>query len=295
MGLKRMLCPTIDVLWIARYDYPAGWGLKSHRHHYFQMIYFLDGNGVFTVDRQEYPIRGGHLFLIRPGQNHALRAGSPVRTLDVKFRIPNQAASRRLSKAAPYVALQESGLSAMFERIRMEGERKGPYCREMCSLLLGQILLLYLRQQGQADADPEPAPLPDTAIADDLLRRAVAHIRQNFSSPLTVGDLARALGCTDRAVRLHFSRTLQTRPLLYLQRYRIERAKEMMEYSGYTLKQIAEMAGFRTVQHFTRVFGEIEGRTPAAWRKQYLDGINKDVYIDPRFSSKVWTVKLSKT
>jgi AraC-like DNA-binding protein len=56
------------------------------------------------------------------------------------------------------------------------------------------------------------------------------------------------------------------------------------------LKEIAEQAGFQTVQHFTRLFTAMEGRSPAVWKREYLEGIRKDVYINPHFENRIFTV-----
>jgi AraC-like DNA-binding protein len=70
----------------------------------------------------------------------------------------------------------------------------------------------------------------------------------------------------------------------------VARAKELIEYSDYALKEIAEAVGFKTVHHFTRTFTATEGLSPGAWRRKYLEGIRKDVCINPSFSNMNWTI-----
>ena len=72
------------------------------------------------------------------------------------------------------------------------------------------------------------------------------------------------------------------RPLEFLQRHRIGQAKLLIQYSDYTLKEIAERVGFQTVHHFT-------------WHFTALEGIRKDVYINPRFENRIFTVGQSGT
>jgi AraC-like DNA-binding protein len=281
----------VDALWIARYDYRSGWRLKLHDHSYYQMIFFLDGKGVFTVEEEPYPIAGGELFLLCPGEKHGLRAESLVRTLDVKFKVAPGRLARQLRRAARMQQSSEPGLAARFERIRMEGERKHAWYREVCGLLLEEILYLYLRQDLAGTATGDAGATPELAAHDPLLQRALAFIQGNFQRPLTVREVALAAGCTDRTLRLHFHNVLETRPLAFLQRARIERAKVLIQYSDYTLKEIAEAVGFQTVHHFTRLFTGMEERSPAAWRQRYLEGIRKDVYIHPRFENRIFTLE----
>jgi AraC-like DNA-binding protein len=282
----------VDVLWIARYDYRAGWSLRLHQHDYLQMILFLDGMGEFMSGDRTIPIRGGELFLIRSGETHGLRAKTLMRTLDVKFRVVSGAFEKRLQQAATFVQCKDPGMAARLERIRAEGEHKPTYYRELCSVLLTEILYLYLRQNALG-AQPDATAVNDAAAAahDQLLERALACIRSRHSEPLTVKEIARTAGCTDRTLRLHFHALLQTAPLAFLQRHRVAQAKALIQYSDYTLKEIAEQAGFQTVHHFTRHFTAVEGSSPAAWRRDYLGGIRKDVYINPEFENRIYTVE----
>ena len=285
----------VDVLWIARYDYGRGWSLRMHRHDYLQMILFLDGKGVFTVDGEPFPIRAGELFLIRSGENHGLRADSPVRTLDVKFRVAAGSLATALRRANRVLQWTGPSLAARLERIRSEGEQKSAFYREMCSILLTEILYSYLRQDQHGVSFDDSVPVSETASHDLVLQRAIDCIRGQYRQSLTIREIARVAGCTDRTLRLHFHDVMHMKPLAFLQRYRIAQAKLLIQYSDYTLKEIAEQAGFQTVHHFTRLFTKLEGRGPAQWRREYLEGIRKDVCINPKFKNRIVTEEQSRT
>jgi AraC-like DNA-binding protein len=284
-----MMKLPVDVLWIARYDYGPGWALRLHRHDYLQMILFLDGEGVFTVGARQFDIRGGELSLIRSGEIHGLRAVARLRTLDVKFRVPSGDLARQLSRAEVMRHWRDPSLAARLERIRAEGEQKPPFYRELCSVLLTELLYLYLREDSYALPPADSGIVADLS-RDTLLERAIDCIRARYHAPLTVRDIARAAGCTDRTLRLHFQSVMHLQPLKFLQRYRIAQAKPLIQYSDYALKEIAVRVGFQTIHHFTRIFTSHEGRSPAAWRREYLEGIRKDVYINPEFENRIYTV-----
>lgn len=55
--------------------------------------------------------------------------------------------------------------------------------------------------------------------------------------------------------------------MAYLMQYRITVAKKQLEFISVPIKDIANMAGFKTVQHFNRVFKAQTGTTPAEFRK----------------------------
>lgn len=279
----------VDVLWIARYDYSAGWRLRPHRHNYLQMILFLDGKGQITVEGATFPIQENELFLIRSNETHGLFAHTLVRTLDVKFRVAPGLLEDGLREAARMVRWEGPGVAARLERIRSEGEMKASWYREMCGALLTEIIYMYLRRDQHRAVVEEVRTAVEVVSGDQILQRAIACVEARYQGPVSIREIARSAGCTDRTLRLHFQNAKGLSPLAFLQRYRIGRAKTLIQYSDYTLKEIAQQTGFQTVNHFTRHFSALEGLSPAVWRQARLAGIRKDIYINPQFENRIFT------
>ena len=281
----------VDVLWISRYDYRKGWVLRPHHHEYFQIIHFLNGRGSFRLGGREYLLRGGETLLIKPGELHELRADSLICTFDVKFEVADPRLRKLLEDAGNLAEWREPGLAARFERIRHEGEKKRPYYREVCGSLMQEMLYLYLRRRHPDTELSAAAPVSDVLPHDDLLLKANSFLRANMGRQLTVRQIARELGCSDRSLRTHFQRSLGISPLEHLHAFRIGYAKSLIEFSHYSLKEIAGLSGFQNVQHFNRVFRGVAKCTPAAWRDEYLRGVRKDIVINPTFSNQNWTTR----
>lgn len=276
---------SVEVLWTARYDYKHDWKLVRHEHDHFQMIYFLSGSGCLFLADREYRIRPGDLFLIKPYKKHGLAPSSPLKTLDLKFRVYDADFRQNLLKATERITEKGPTLATLFEHIRWEGEATSYLYRESCNLTLLQILIHYLRQDRQ-EPDMGVAELPEQELPnDEVVRRALEFIRSHYAEDLNLPRLADTLQRSDRHIRQHFEECLGVPPMRYLVQYRIRRAKELIQYSDYALKEIAELVGFKTIHHFTRVFREITGESPGAWRRKYQAGICKDVCIEPHFSN----------
>ena len=277
-----MLTTSVDVLWTARYDYKHNWKLVPHEHNYFQMIYFLAGSGCLFLTDREYRVRPGDLFLIKPHKKHGLAPYSQLKTLDLKFRVYDPDLRQSLLNATDRITGKGAALAPLFEHIRCEGEATSYLYRESCNLTLLQILIHYLRQDRH---EPVRELLDEELPNDDVVRRALEFIRSHYAEDLNLPRIAGTLQRSDRHIRQHFEDCLGVPPMRYLLQYRITRAKELIRYSDYALKEIAELVGFKTIHHFTRVFHEIAGESPAAWRRKYQAGICKDVCIQPHFSN----------
>ncbi len=64
-----------------------------------------------------------------------------------------------------------------------------------------------------------------------------------------------------------FRETVGMPPYRWLRGFRVERAKELLLASKLALAQIAYDCGFADQSHFTRVFTQVVGTTPGAWRR----------------------------
>lgn len=58
---------------------------------------------------------------------------------------------------------------------------------------------------------------------------------------------------------------------------RITVSKKQLAFTDVPIKDIANMVGFKTVQHFNRVFKEITNTTPAEFRKSAVKNRKDDL------------------
>ncbi|HZP05809.1 MAG TPA: AraC family transcriptional regulator [Terracidiphilus sp.] len=281
----------VEVLWTARYDYQPDWRLAEHKHDYFQMIYFVSGTAHVSLGGRDHRVGTGSLVLVKPRRVHALNPVSLVKTLDIKFLVKDRRLRKRLADADELVVDCESGIADLFERIRHEGERKNLFYRELCSALLMELLLLYLRASGAREEKDAIESVHLEPLGDWIVQQAAQFIRDNHTEDFSVLDIAKFVGRSDRHIRQHFREVLGISPRRYLLQYRIQKAQHLIEFSSYALKEIAAMVGFKTVHHFARAFHEVCGETPGGWRRKYQAGICKDVNIDPGFVNTNWTVR----
>ena len=98
------------------------------------------------------------------------------------------------------------------------------------------------------------------------LRRAVAFIEENAHRAITVADIASAANVTVRAVQLAFRRHLDTTPLGYLRRVRLERAHyELLaaDPARETVTAVAYRWGFPSTSRFAAEYRTAYGVTPS--------------------------------
>jgi AraC family transcriptional regulator len=104
------------------------------------------------------------------------------------------------------------------------------------------------------------------------LARARERVHDESEQPLTVQAMAADLGVSpvrlSRAFRRSFGESLGA----YQRRVRIGRACERLRAATASLADIAVEAGFTDQSHFTRVFKQVIGVTPAVFRRERVRG-----------------------
>lgn len=104
-------------------------------------------------------------------------------------------------------------------------------------------------------------------VKNAKLRDAVLYIESRFDESITLPDIAKAAGMNHTTLTALMKEELGLTSIEYLMKYRITVAEKQLEFTSVPIKDIANMTGFKTVQHFSRVFKAQTGTTPAEFRK----------------------------
>ena len=98
--------------------------------------------------------------------------------------------------------------------------------------------------------------------------RAKEFLAAHCADDLSLLDVARACGLS----RGHFTKAFRVAtgltPHQWLQRYRIDKAKNQLLDPALSIADIAISCGFADQSHLTRVFSRLVGDSPAAWRRR---------------------------
>jgi transcriptional regulator GlxA family with amidase domain len=111
------------------------------------------------------------------------------------------------------------------------------------------------------------AKLPENGgLATWQERRAKEIMQARLSSELTIAQVAQECRLTPSHFARAFRRSTGVAPHRYLMQLRVDEAKRLLQ-SRLPLADIALICGFGDQSHFTRVFGQVTGGSPGAWRR----------------------------
>jgi AraC-like DNA-binding protein len=116
------------------------------------------------------------------------------------------------------------------------------------------------------------APRPEVStLSKWRLRRVQEYVQKHLAGSISLGDLARAAGLSRSYFAAQFRASTGCRPHDYITEQRIEHAKGMLADGSTPIIEIALAVGFQTQSHFSTVFKQQTGTTPARYRRDHLE------------------------
>ena len=113
-------------------------------------------------------------------------------------------------------------------------------------------------------------------IKNAKLRDAVLYIEGHYGDNIILSDISANAGINHTTLTALMKEELGCTAIEYLMKYRITVAKKQLAFTDVPIKDVANMVGFKTVQHFGRIFKEITDTTPAKFRKNAVQKRKED-------------------
>lgn len=104
------------------------------------------------------------------------------------------------------------------------------------------------------------------------LTEAVTLMEANIEEPLSTDDLAGLVGISRRQLERLFKQYLGSLPSRYYLELRLQRARQLLLETNYSIVQVGLMCGFSSGSHFSTAFGALFGNTPREERQRKLAG-----------------------
>lgn len=104
---------------------------------------------------------------------------------------------------------------------------------------------------------------------DDLVKLAQEEIKKNFSKGHTIEEIITDVPSSRRNLVRRFKQVTGITPIEYLQKTRIEAAKQLLEQSRYSIMEIMFESGYNDLKTFRTLFKRTVGMTPKMYREKF--------------------------
>ncbi|MEW4925092.1 helix-turn-helix domain-containing protein [Algibacter sp. 2305UL17-15] len=104
---------------------------------------------------------------------------------------------------------------------------------------------------------------------DTLIQKAQLFIERNVAEKISVEELSGTLAISSRNFIRRFKKATTNTPLEYIQRVKIEAAKNALESSPKTINEVMFSIGYSDTKAFRNLFKRYTGLTPVAYKQKY--------------------------
>lgn len=245
---------------------------SEHHHGFFELLYMLEGATRLHIRGRRLTAGVGDLLIYYPGEDHqeTYLAG---RWSAMVLRFPEPRLGQGLSfpprnLMPPVVRLPwHERFRQLFDQIMLDAKVQDALTDTMAKAYLVQFSVLLrraLKTIGHGGRGKRKA-------ADDHCARiagAMEMIRDGLDCGLSVRDLARHSMMSESGFSHLFKDLAGVPPRRYAIQARIARARELLETTTLSIKEVAARVGYDDPHYFSRSFRRATGRTPSSVRSR---------------------------
>ena len=249
-----------------------------HWHEEIEFIYVLDGEMDYFVNGKSIPLKDGDMIIVNSGRLHY---GYSDRQKDCHYYcavlhpsllttnkklLGKYVAPLTASSQPDYFLLPHTDAISKLMLSIYETKTSSSSCPELEVISLFQNLWIQLYQRVLPPLRTE-TEVPNTDLATQ--RRMVSFIYQNYSSSITLDDIANAgQVCRSKCCQI-FKKYMGQSPMDFVNSYRLESSQQLLEKTDLSITDIYLLCGFNHQSYFTKQFRLKYQCTPKEYRKQY--------------------------
>jgi AraC family transcriptional regulator len=244
---------------LAEIMYRPGLVVPAHAHRSALCVLVMDGAMTEERGSRKIVCESGTLIFQPPDEPHAhefLDTGG--RCFVVQFGLPwmERMAALGVTESSAPVDLRRSranwAVNQLYREFRSPDTAAQLGIEGFALALLGEIA----RSHARAERGARPS----------WLVRAVDMLHARFREDLSMAEIAAAVGVHPTHLARTFQQFYGFTMGEHLRRLRVEFARKELATTGRSLSEIALSAGFADQAHFSRVFKQLAGVTPGAFR-----------------------------
>ncbi|HEV7350079.1 AraC family transcriptional regulator [Telluribacter sp.] len=249
-----------------------------HRHSYYEILFFEEGQGFHEVDFRTYPVSAPSVHFLPPGKVHLLTPTSDCRGYIMAFSegfysFYGTPQSVPLSQ----VPFFQSGVHEPVLSLNEETKRYLQYLLENMvgdllegsaenSAILGSYLHIFLQKCQRLTTRPPDLSAPSATHPSDLTGRFREMVEKNFREMHEVQQYATALDVTPDYLSKIVKKSVGVSAGEYILDKLLLEAKRLLVFTQMSSKEISYHIHIEDPSYFGRIFKRKTGLTPNEYR-----------------------------
>ena len=231
----------------------------------YQLLYLSAGKACFCLEGRMQEIPAGYMVLYRPGESQQYYYYAKDTPEVYWIHFSGFEAAHILDKIGfSDVHVLSCGMSfhypELFRQIIQELQLKRPCFEELLCCYLQQIFTEIHRNQLEISADKY-------RHMEDM-EAAVHFFNEFFTQDISIGQYAREHHMSVSWFIRSFRHYMGMTPMQYITSIRINKARELLKNTDYSIQEISALSGYENPLYFSRIFHKQTGYSPSRYRRE---------------------------
>ena len=245
----------------------SNYSIEPHNHDFYEVNIVLKGEGTHQIESACFGVKTGDVFIIPPMVAHAYYN---TKDLDVyhillkkEFILSNRNEYKDIPGFIQFIEIEpflrqhfsgeiflhlnfeqlvtlKSDLSMIEDNGIFDTEELAPLKKHTVWKMLYWLSNLLFKQMLDNNT---------RANYDIEIIKCLEYIHQNYNQKITIELLCEKLFLSRSTFLRKFQKVCDCTPMKYVNRYRCEKAVEIMKYSNHSKTEVAQMCGFYDLSH----------------------------------------------
>lgn len=237
---------------------------------YYLLHFVFSGRGRLVVNKTDYPLEAGQLFLVEPDQMVFYQADGQEPWTYSWVGFNGSLARHFMSRLGlGYPTLTRTIEPDTFEEIKqLLGQIiECNINNTINDLYINGLFLILLSKVGQAGGSGEELVRNNDYTAENHVRQAISIVEDLYGTELTVNDIAERLNINRTYLSGIFAGYVGTPLKKYIVDFRITQSEELLFTTNWSIDYISKVCGFSSPSYFTKIFRKKHGLSPSEYRR----------------------------
>lgn len=260
-----------------------------HKHHFFELIYVLEGTGIHNINNNRFEFSKGDVFLLTPEDAHTFEVDTLTKFCIVDFTKSFFVKNQRVGETKSNVSELYKQLEFIFHNHHnIKGNIISGSERNIFKALINQLIkekgkkqffdeiiiqdIIFLLLHFIARSIQESISLfSKRENPKSRVHEITAYIQQHIydSELLKISSIAAHFGKSPDHLNRYFKSETESTIKDYIIRYKLNLVKTRLKFSDLTVSEIADELNFTDESHLNKMFKSAFGKTARQYKNEY--------------------------
>ena len=242
-----------------------------HSHEYYELYFLLEGEREVFIENKMFVMPKNTLAVVPPYSMHKT-AGGPYKriNINVSSSLLSDYESDFLKKISRCFAveIEKNYLKTVTQILNIGAEVQTQSLPQKQETLLcfAKTVIQLLARQKLTPVSCVSAAFPSKKVSSDVLK-IIYYINTNFTRNITLKEISNKFYISKMTLCKQFKDVMHCGVMKYVTSLRINKAKELLINTDYSMDDIAARCGFSSANYFGLAFKKDTGMSPCHFKK----------------------------